>query len=471
MLGRMPVGPEAAPSVGPGHSADPRLALGQAVGMAAFLFGYPLVECLRTCRLQTLAGPGDGVAWRADIDRLQHVQRAATAADRDVVTPANDLLYTTGWIHLADGPRLLQVPSAARHPGRYFVLALYDAWTHNFENLGPRNCAADGQTVVLVGPGVDAAAIPPGLRVVRSPTPLVWLIARMVVGDAADVAAAIAVQGEIELRCLPGTDHGRLPAAVSDWRGPPQDTMAALAERPGEAAAIAADFFNNLCHGLADAPAPLADQGMLSWLASAGLVAGAAFDFKRLDAATQAGLCQGLQDGAALVETRSRSRAAKAWAAHFGLGRYGQQYLLRALTAYKGLGALAADEAVYAMGDFDADKQPLDGHGGRSHYVLRFEPQDMPPVDAFWSVTLYDADRFLYANAAQRFSLGDRSPGLQRDADGGLSLHIAHTAPADAARHGNWLPAPRGGFYLILRLYWPRDDARAWRIPPLTRIH
>lgn len=169
-------------------------------------------------------------------------------------------------------------------------------------------------------------------------------------------------------------------------------------------------------------------------------------------------------DGVAFVLERSRSQVARPWTLSFGLGRYGTNYLIRAITAYKGLGAVAPEEALYAMSDFDADRRPLDG---RSDYVLRFEPGDFPPVDAFWSVTLYDADRFLFANPMGRYAIGDRTAGLKRDPDGGLSIRIGHGAPDDKS---NWLPAPAGPFYLAMRLYCPRADIRGWRIPPLRAL-
>jgi hypothetical protein len=137
---------------------------------------------------------------------------------------------------------------------------------------------------------------------------------------------------------------------------------------------------------------------------------------------------------------------------------------MRAAVAYKGLGGLVSDEAIYAMSDFDADKQTLDGRHG---YLMQFEPGELPPVDAFWSITLYAPDRFLHPNSLQRFSIGDRTPGLVPDPDGGLTLRIGSAQPADTH---NWLPAPAGTFYLILRMYMPRPEARHWRIPPLRRI-
>ncbi|OYU74489.1 MAG: hypothetical protein CFE45_34710, partial [Burkholderiales bacterium PBB5] len=131
---------------------DARTALARSIGLQAFVYGYPLLEMVRTCRHQTRADGG------VPMHRPLHWAGPTQAEDRDVVTPANDLMYTTAWLNLADGPRALQVPAAARHPGRYFVLALYDAYTENFANLGPRNCSAQGEVVWLVGPN-DATPV------------------------------------------------------------------------------------------------------------------------------------------------------------------------------------------------------------------------------------------------------------------------------------------------------------------------
>lgn len=446
------------------QTRDPRFALGQSIGLTAFVWGYPLVESMRTCRLQTLPGEADRVSWSGQIDKLHHVRRAATAADRDVITPANDLLYTTSWINLANGPRLLHVPSPAKHEDRYFVLALYDAWTNNFSNPSTRTTDPAGEMVVLLGPGTPVdIAFPSNARIIRSTTDLVWLIGRVLVGSEEDLPAAQALQSDIRLECPAGTQGGFHPAAVSHWLGAPQDTMAALEDRPHQAGAIAGEFFTNLCQCLADAPSTGDDAGIAAWFRRGKLVPGKVFDWTLLDAPLREGLQQGLQDGAALVLAGSRSHTARPWAVHFGLGRYGTDYLLRALTAYKGLGSLASDEAVYAMGDFDNEKQPLNGD---NNYVMRFEAADLPPVDAFWSVTLYAADRFLFPNEIERHSIGDRTRGLQHDPDGGLTLCIGNDRPPDIS---NWLPAPKGSFYLMLRMYWPRPDARTWRIPPLRR--
>lgn len=442
--------------------AAARQSLARAIGLTAFVFGYPLIESMRTCRLQT--GGSASTPLRAPVDALHPIRRPSTDQDRDIVTPANDLLYSTAWIHLADGPRLVTVPAAARHPGRYFVLALYDAWTENFENLGPRNCAAEGETVLLVGPG---GQVPPGLeghRVLRCPTNLVWLIARILVGDEADWPAARALQAEIALAPAPGTGLGRRPLAVEQWAGEPVDAMAEAWEQQRPAEQVAPRFFTALCQALAETPARPEDAGLIAWLGQAGLVANPQFAWEALDEPLREGLVAGFADAVSLVASAARSRHTRPWTLASRAGRYGSDYLARALTAYIGLGALATDEALYGAGHFDARQQPLTG---ARRYRLRFAPGELPPVEAFWSVTLYDADRFLYPNAIGRHAIGDRTPGLRLEADGALVIDFAHEAPADAR---NWLPTPAGPFYLILRLYHPREGVRSWKIPALEPL-
>jgi hypothetical protein len=249
--------------------------------------------------------------------------------------------------------------------------------------------------------------------------------------------------------------------AVEQWGGEPVDAMAEAYEQQRSPEQVAPRFFTALCQALFDAPGRTEDQGLLAWLGQGGLTGGDHFAWDALDEPTRAGLTAGFADAVALVASAARSRHTRPWVLASRAGRYGSDYLVRALTAYIGLGALATNEALYGAGHFDIHAQPLDG---QHCYTLRFAADEMPPADAFWSVTLYNADRFLYRNDFSRHSIGDRTPGLQRDADGSLTITFAHTAPADTA---NWLPSPAGPFYLILRLYHPREGVRGWKIPAL----
>ena len=403
--------------------------------------GYPLIETLRTCRLQTTATADTGYG-RAPIGRLSFSEHAWTDADRDIVTPANDLLYFCGWLNLRDAPAVISVPAST---GRYFVVELLDAYTENFLNLGVRNVDASGGRFALRGPGTSAPAIA-GTQPVDCPTDLVWLLGRVLVSGPDDLAAARAFMAGFALECIGPCP---LPACVAGWI----DT--------GD---VALDFFANLSQGMAEFPAPRAAEDTRALAQSIGLVPGG---LEHMPPRQVEGLRAAHASAMAIIETHTRSQGRKAWGYSTRLGKWGGNLLLRATTAMKGLGALAAEETIYALADFDHQGEPL---VGARRYTLRFAVGGLPPADAFWSVSLYGADRYFVANDIARHAVGDRTAGLAFDADGGLTIPIQHARPA--TRAANWLPSPTGPFYLILRLYHPKKEFLAGRyvIPPVMRL-
>lgn len=421
---------------------NPQQALTAAAALPLVIYGYPLIETLRTCRLQTSVQAATGYG-RAPVNVLSASTRQWTHEDRDIVTPANDLLYFCGWIDLSDGPVTLQVPPLS-DPDRYYVVELLDAHTNNFENLGPRNVPAEGAAVKLVGPGQQAGAG----RAVACPTSLVWLIGRVLVQGEQDLPAAHAFEQGFR---LDAPAIGRQPQCVRLWR---------------ETGDAALDFFHNLFQALREFPPSPEERGLLTLLRRLGIRLEDEVDIAALRPAVQAGLVSAYRQGMDLIEAHTRSQGRKSWGYSLKLGVYGDDWLMRATTAMKGLGALRADEAVYAMADFDADGQPLTGAGT---YELRFPAGHLPPAQAFWSVSLYGEDRFFTANAIGRYAIGDRTPGLRYEADGSLAIAISHARPASI---DNWLPAPAGPFYLILRLYHPSPAfiAGQYVIPPVRRI-
>lgn len=421
---------------------NPQQALTAAAALPLVIYGYPLIETLRTCRVQTSVEAATGYG-RAPVNVLSASTRQWTHEDRDIVTPANDLLYFCGWIDLSDGPVTLQVPPLS-DPDRYYVVELLDAHTNNFENLGPRNVPAEGAAVKLVGPGQQAGAG----RAVACPTSLVWLIGRVLVQGEQDLPAAHAFEQGFR---LDAPAIRRQPQCVRLWR---------------ETGDAALDFFHNLFQALREFPPSPEEHGLLTLLRRLGIRLEDEVDIAALRPAVQAGLVSAYRQGMDLIEAHTRSQGRKSWGYSLKLGVYGDDWLMRATTAMKGLGALRADEAVYAMADFDADGQPLTGAGT---YELRFPAGHLPPAQAFWSVSLYGEDRFFTANAIGRYAIGDRTPGLRYEDDGSLAIAISHARPASI---DNWLPAPAGPFYLILRLYHPSPAfiAGQYVIPPVRRI-
>lgn len=428
-----------------------RRALARSIGLQAYLYGLPLVEMMRTCTVMT----SDGVArasGRAALNQFGHAERRWTHLDRDVVTPANDLLYSMAWLDLRAQPVLLGVPGESR---RYWVMALLDAWTNNFVNIGPRTTGGAPARYLIASPDWRGE-VPEDAQLVPSPSPLVWIIGRVLVDDDRDLPAAREMQQRFTLAPLPV--DGRLSPAAhpapTAWPHVP-DSDNPLA------------FFDCLARGLAENPPPASDAGLVASFSPAGIRPGLAVTPELLDADTVGGLLLGLADGVAVIDAHTRSRRANPWSVNYRLGRFGTDWLGRACTAAKGLGGVVAEEALYAMSDFDAAGDPL---SGEHRYRLHFGPGDEPPVDGFWSISLYGEDRFFIANPIARHAIGDRTRGLHRESDGSLLIQIQNLEPAEGP--SNWLPAPSGPFYLILRMYHPRETAlrRGYRIPPLTRI-
>ena len=426
--------------------ASPQAAHAAAMATPLVIAGYPLVETIRTCRVQTSAANGAGYG-RAPIGRISASDHLWTHADRDIVTPANDLLYFCAWINLADAPAVISVPAAG---GRYFVIELLDAHTENFINLGSRNVPPAGGRFVLRGPSTpsaSAADAASGAIPVACPTDLVWLLGRVLVSGEADLAAAREYMRGFKLE-----SRSALPASVRLWQ---------------ESGDAALDFFANLLHGMAEFPAPAGSGELTALVTALGFKPGDVDALSRANPRVLEGLRTAHTDGMRIIEAHTVSQTRKPWGYSTRLGRWNGNLLLRATTAMKGLGALCAEETIYAMADFDRAGEPLDG---ARRYVVRFAPGGLPPADAFWSISLYGSDRYFADHPARRHAVGDRTAGLSFDADGSLTIPIQHERPAALA--GNWLPAPAAPFYLILRLYHPREEFLSGRyvIPPVTRV-
>lgn len=407
------------------------------------IYGYPLVEALRTCRNQTQVGAATRFG-RAPFNQMSASDHPWTHHDRDIVTPANDLLYFIGWVNLENGPVTIEYPQAT---GRYFVIELLDPYTENFINLGPRNLASTGGRITLLPPG---SAAEPDEGSVPCPYNLVWIFGRVLVRGDDDLPDALAYQDQFR---IVSNAPGRTPRSISEW---------------SESGDEGLDFFQNLFNALADYPPRQEERGIFALSARFGLVPGGLVDVFALKPAVRDGLREAWRITHSLIQAHTTSQSRKPWSFTTRLGAYGGDYFIRACTAMKGLGAVTADEAIYAQSDFDADGNPYDGRLHR--YRLRFPADALPPAQAFWSVSLYGPDLAFIDHPVHRYALGDRSPGLQREADGSLVLAIQHEAPE--AHPENWLPAPQGRFYLILRIYWPTRDMLAGRyaIPPVEVV-
>ena len=434
-----------------------------ALADAAVLATYPLYEMCRmraatSPRRTEAAGPApEGQRW---CNVFTHARALLGAGKSRVVSPNNDTLYTNAWLDLGAGPLVVEVPDTA---GRYYVLGLLDFYTEPFAHIGQRCTGTQARAFLLTPPGwtgpLPAGFDAPGAHI-AAPTRWLWIIGRILVDGPQDLAAVHAVQDGITVRSL------------AEWRA----GMAGTAPRPlafdpacDPKAPLDADgFAGQVGRALRENPPPAHEAERFARFAALGIAA----DAGPLTAAQRAVLQAALDRVLARLRALEAGRTCAAGWTWMPVvqGSFGGDHALRALVALKYIGMLESREATYPITWHDGAGQALDGS---RCYRLHFAPGALPPVDAFWSVTLYDSgDYMLVDNPIDRYAIGDRTPGLQRDADGGLTLHIAHSPPAAAAERANWLPAPAGGFYLCLRAYLPRAEFLDGRyvLPSVTRV-
>ncbi len=422
----------------------------------AWVYGYPALVMDRSRALFTAEG---GLAP----NQVVHLQDVPDHTFRAVVRPNQDTLYSSAMLDLSDGPLVLHLPEV---PERRFVMfCLLDAWTNAFAARGTRSSASaavrdgsrgcDAQTVVLVGPDDASPEAPEGAELVRCPTNGVWLLGRVELLGQGDLPRAREVQSQVVLERL---DGAALPPPTTEpedsGRQPGEEVLAMAPER----------FYAELCRVLAEQPPPARDAAVLRSFAALGLVPGAKTGPERHRRALEHGARVGRWT---LTSAKALMSARPGWGpgAKVPLGDYGDRYLVRAVVARVGFGANRREDAVYLNAARDRRGRRLDG--SRARYLLRFAPGGLPPVHAFWSISLYDGDGFFVPNAIGRHVLGSHGV-LALAADGSLELHIQGDRPAD----GHWLPAPDGPFELTMRMYWPDEAlvAGRWTPPRLHRV-
>jgi hypothetical protein len=402
-------------------SANATISL-RAAARDAYLYALPLVEIANV--RDRLLGAG------VPAGRFYFQHGLATPRDRVVTTPNADTIYASIFIDLRGGPARLILPDLG---DRYASLSLMSMFSDNFAILGSRTTGQAGGSFVLVGP--DAVA-PAGA--IRSPTPWVWGLARVVVNGPADAQAALDLLRRFDCEAAP---MAGAPARGADRTGSWQTWFAAAAGL------------------MRENPAGALDTRMLQRMAPLGL-GGPTFDPAGFTSA------QGEEIVAGIGDARQMARAAGFGGRQVGqwiypaanTGNFFQDYLNRARIAVSGLAALPPSEATY-LAAVPPEGRSFDGPGP---WRLHFRADELPPVDAFWSLTMYEAEPngayFLAENQIDRYTIGDRTPGLRFDQDGSLEIWIARADPG-GERTSNWLPAPADGpFMVILRAYLPRQE-------------
>jgi hypothetical protein len=432
-----------------------------AIGVDAYLYFYPLISMDVTRKQFTNIEPGK-MFGRGPMNTFSNMPAYPGASDKGVVRYNFDTLYSAAWLDLTKEPMIVSVPDTG---GRYYLLPMLDMWTDVFASPGWRTTGTQAGNFLITPPGWNGA-VPSGMARISAPTPVVWIIGRTKTDGPEDYDAVHKLQAGYKVTPLSEWDKPAKPAEAKidptvDMKTPPKvqvDTMPS-----GKYFAYAAELLKVI-------PPHLTDQPMIAQLKKIGIEPGKSFELDKADPAIRNAFANVPEEAQKLMAWKipTLARVANGWSMNTDtMGVYGNYYLKRAIVAQVGLGANLPEDAVYPVNLGDESGKPLDG---ANKYTLHFDKRDTPPANAFWSVTLYDAEGFQVANPLNRFNVSSWMP-LKYNADGSLDLYFQHESPG-RDEEANWLPAPKGAFSLLMRLYAPKSDALTgkWNPPPVTRM-
>jgi hypothetical protein len=432
----------------------------RAIGVDAYLYFYPLITMDITRKQFTNIEPGKEFG-KGPMNTFVNVPAYPPADFKGVVRSNFDTLYSIAWLDLTKEPLVVSAPDTG---GRYYLLPMLDMWTDVFASPGWRTTGTQASNF-LVTPAGWNGVVPSGLTRISAPTPYVWIIGRTRTDGPQDYEAVNKIQAGY--RVTPLSEWGKTPKPIEvkidptvDMKTPPKQQVDKLP---------AGKYFAYAAELLSLHPPHITDEPIIARMQRIGIEPGKSFDISTLDDAVKEALqsvpekAQGLMAG----KVSTIARVVNGWSMNTDtMGVYGNYYLKRAIVAQLGLGANLPEDAIYPLNLADENGKALDGG---NKYVLHFHKETSPPVNAFWSITLYDAEGFQVGNVLNRFAVSSWMP-FKYNADGSLDIYFQNESPGKN-KEANWLPAPKGPFNLTMRLYSPQSDALTgkWNPPPIKR--
>lgn len=452
----------AAPSATPAPATPAADSETRAIARDAYIYGYPMVDSYRVqySYFVDAKNPEYKGAW----NEIHNTARVYTPDDKAIQTPNSDTPYSQLGADLRAEPLVISVPAVDK--GRYYSAQFIDMYTHNFAYVGSRATGNEAANFLLAGPDWKGEK-PQGIKdVIRAETQLVFVMFRTQLFNAADLANVKKIQAGYRVQPLSKFLGTPAPPAA-----PPIDFIAPLAP---EQQKTSPEFFRILNFLLQFCPTDPSETELMARFAKIGVGAGKPFDVASMPPEQRKAIEDGMADAwkafaehkATAIDTGKESSADA-----FGTRQTLQNNYLRRMTgAVLGIYGNSKEEAIYPAYFTDASGAKLDGATGR--YTLRFAPGQLPPANAFWSVTMYELpSSLLSANALNRYLINSPMlPGLKKDPDGGVTLYLQHESPGKD-KEANWLPAPKGPFFAVMRIYWPKPEAIGgqWKEPPLQR--
>ncbi|HEX9167551.1 MAG TPA: DUF1254 domain-containing protein, partial [Roseiarcus sp.] len=433
----------------------------RAIAKEAAIYGFPLVDNYRVQYSYFVDRGGD--QFKAPWNTLVNNARVYSPADTAIQTPNSDTPYSFIGADLRAEPLVFSVPTIEKD--RYYSLQFVDMYTFDFAYVGSRATGNDAGSFLLAGPDWHGET-PPGIKaVIRSETEFAFVLYRTQLFSPDDIDDVKKIQAGYKVEPLSQFLGKPAPAAAPavDFIKP----LSPAAERSSP------EFFNILNFVLGFCPPNPAETEIMARFARLGIGPHGTFDTKALPPEMLKAVQDGMADAWATFKTYKETEldtGKRTSADGFGPREFlNGDYLSRMAGAVLGIYGNSKDEAIYPVYFVDSARKPL---SGASRYELRFAPGDLPPVNAFWSLTLYELpSSLLSANPLNRYLINSAMlPSLKRDDDGGVTLTIQHADPG-ADEQANWLPAPTGPFFVVMRLYWPKADALngRWMAPPLVQ--
>jgi len=443
--------------------ADAKTVEALALATEAYVYAYPLVTMEITRRVMTNVAAPEGT--RAPMGQVVRLREYPSAKFRDVTAPNADTLYTTTWIDVSKEPWVISIPDMKE---RYFLFPILDGWTNVFQVPGTRTTGTKAQKYAITGPGWSGT-LPAGVTEYKSPTGMVWILGRIYcTGTPEDYRAVHALQDRVSV--VPLSSYGKPYKPEPGKVDPAIDMKTAVRDQVN--AMDGAAYFKLFAELLKTNPPATEDAPTVAKLAKIGIVPGQDFDAAKLEPAIAKGIADARKPAQDLIMGWLKAGIAagdlkleNGWLFTTKTGLYGTSYLQRALITAIGLGANRPEDALYPTSEGPDIVKKYDG---AKRYVMHFEKEGLPPVNGFWSLTMYDASYFFVDNPLNRYTLSLRNK-LKPNADGSIDLYIQHESPGKD-KESNWLPAPKDQFILMLRMYWPKEKPPSildgtWKIP------
>ena len=448
-------------------TAKPGFLAAKDIAEAGYIFGLPIVMNYGT--MYAFVVDKTSPEYKAPFNKINNEARVFTYKDTTIVTPNSDTPYSMLWLDLRAEPIVISVPAV--DPNRYYSVQLVDGNTYNYGYVGSRATGNGAGKYLVTGPGWTGEK-PAGIdQVFQSGTDFSLVIFRTQLFDANDMDNVKAVQAGYGAQPLSAFLNQPAPPAAPEIAFPPFSKELA---KEG--------FFEFLDFALQFAPARPNEASIRAQLAEIGVGPGKTFAFKDLPLEQKAEVLLGLAEGKRKIDEAAKTQgtAINGWRVGASFGDeafFNGDWALRAAAAQAGIYGNNAEEAMYPMTRSDADGETLDG--SKHSYTITFPKGGQPPVNAFWSITMYDGKtQFLIQNPINRYLINSSMlPSMITNPDGSITIHVQHASPGKD-REANWLPAPDGPIYMVLRLYWPKTESPSilpagkgtWQPPAVVKV-